>query len=88
MQNTTRLKDLAVSDTGFLFDPYSGATFTLNATGRTILEGLKEDQCKDEILVALVEQFDVTEGVDLMRDYDEFVLLLRQNELLGEDSDA
>jgi len=29
---STRLAELAVSDTGFIFDPGSGATFNVNAT--------------------------------------------------------
>ena len=33
MSSATHLKDLALSDTGFVFDPYTGATFTTNATG-------------------------------------------------------
>src|SRR5205085_12462462 len=31
------LKDLAISETGFVFDPYTGATFTTNATGHCVL---------------------------------------------------
>ncbi len=69
METTTRLKDLAVSDTGFLFDPYSGATFTLNATGRAILEGLKAAEGREEILEDLQEEFEVN-GSDLHRDLD------------------
>ena len=32
MSDLNRLRDLALSDTGFVFDPCSGATFTVNAT--------------------------------------------------------
>jgi hypothetical protein len=37
-----RLKDLALSESGFLFDPYTGLTFSLNPTGRFMLERLRE----------------------------------------------
>ncbi len=33
----THLKQLAVSENGFVFDPYTGHTFTLNATGIAVL---------------------------------------------------
>ena len=32
-----KLSDLAISDKGFVFDPYTGSTFSLNATGRGIV---------------------------------------------------
>jgi PqqD family protein of HPr-rel-A system len=81
MEPLQKLHDLAVSDTGFVFDPYSGATFSVNATGRVILDALKEDLSRDEILARLEERFDVRED-DLERDLGEFVETLRRNELL------
>ena len=85
MDTTQRLKDLAVSDTGFLFDPLSGATFTVNSTGRTILEGLKAGAGRDEIAVLLEQSFQQGDDADLQRDVDEFVHMLRQNDLLPTD---
>ena len=41
MNDIDRLRDLALSETGFLFDPYSGATFSLNPTAVTILRALR-----------------------------------------------
>ena len=85
MDTTQRLKDLAVSDTGFLFDPLSGATFTVNSTGRTILEGLKAGGSRDEIALLLEQSFQQGDDADLQRDVDEFVHMLRQNDLLPTD---
>jgi len=85
MDSTQRLKDLAVSDSGFLFDPLSGATFTLNPAGRTILDGLKAGKGRDGITQLLKQSFQLGEGVDLQRDVDEFVQMLRQSELLPSD---
>jgi PqqD family protein of HPr-rel-A system len=76
-----RLKDLAVSETGFVFDPYSGATFSLNASALCLLRGLKEGLDRDELIARLEESFDVTEA-DLSRDIDEFLELLRYNGVL------
>jgi len=79
---TDRLRQLAVSDTGFVFDPFSGATFTVNATGLVILEGLRRGDERPELLDRLRERFDV-HGEDLERDLDEFIHLLRQGGILG-----
>jgi PqqD family protein of HPr-rel-A system len=76
-----RLKDLAVSETGFVFDPYSGATFSLNASALCLLRGLKEGLDRDELIARLEESFDVTDA-DLSRDIDEFLELLRYNGVL------
>ena len=43
--DTSRLKDLAISETGFIFDPMSGATFTVNtaaAGGNASLIGMRD----------------------------------------------
>lgn len=81
-----RLKDLAVSDTGFVFDPYSGSSFSTNASGLEILKKLKEDASRAEILKALQTTFDVAEGEDdLERDLDEFVQLLKRNYVVSND---
>lgn len=82
--NHSKLFDLAVSDSGFVFDPYTGATFTVNATGLTILQGLKEGLEREALLAKLGDAFDV-DGADLERDLDEFVGLLRQNHLVPRD---
>ncbi|MGB5283625.1 MAG: HPr-rel-A system PqqD family peptide chaperone [Polyangiales bacterium] len=79
-----RLKDLAVSETGFVFDPYSGATFSLNASALCLLRGLKEGLGPDELIARLEESFDVTDA-DLSRDIDEFLELLRYNGVLPQE---
>ncbi|MFA9411440.1 MAG: HPr-rel-A system PqqD family peptide chaperone [Deltaproteobacteria bacterium] len=76
-----RIKDLAVSETGFVFDPYSGATFSLNASALCLLRGLKEGLDRDKLIAQLEESFDVTDA-DLSRDIDEFLELLRYNGVL------
>ena len=59
MSSATHLKDLALSDTGFVFDPYTGATFTTNATGLAILQALREGLGRSAIIERLRERFDV-----------------------------
>lgn len=79
-----KLADLAVSESGFVFDPYSGATFSVNASGLAILRLLKEGKGRDDLVASLEEAFDVR-GDDLFRDVDEFVALMRRHELVASD---
>ncbi len=84
MDHVQRLKDLAVSETGFVFDPVSGGTFNTNATGRIVLEGMRDLQTRDDIKARLRADFTVRDE-DLDRDLDEFVFLLREGGLLPAD---
>ena len=42
MSNTERLRELAISDAGFVFDPLTGHTYNVNATALAALRALKE----------------------------------------------
>ncbi len=76
-----RLEDLAISESGFLFDPYSGATFNINHTGRLILQLLKEGKGFEDIQFALKGKYEVGDA-DLGSDIYEFINLLKENCLL------
>jgi len=78
MDGTQRLRDLAVSESGFVFDPYTGHTFSLNQTGRVVLEALRGGASVDQIVADLREGFAVDPGTDLARDVREFLLLARE----------
>lgn len=54
-----RLRQLAVSDTGFVFDPQTGQSFTVNATGRLVLDCLKRRGGLEEAAQSLAEDCDV-----------------------------
>lgn len=85
MDLPTRLADLAISDSGFVFDPYTGASFSVNATGLALLRALKDGTTdRDELVTTLEQGFDVR-GEDLGRDVDEFVGLMRRYGLLPRD---
>ncbi len=76
MDPLERLKDLAVSDRGFVFDPHTGATFSVNPSGLVVLRGLQEGLPRARIASLLEASFE-TARADLGRDVDEFVSMLR-----------
>lgn len=84
MNDRELLQDLAVSDKGFVFDPHTGATFTTNPTGLTILRLMQEGADRATIVTGLEEAFDIR-GDDLSRDVDEFVATLRRQGLVARD---
>ena len=70
------LERLAVSESGFVFDPVSGHSFTVNETGLSILRTLQQDRHLDTLRADLREEFDVDETT-LERDLLEFLGSLR-----------
>jgi PqqD family protein of HPr-rel-A system len=71
-----RIRALALNPDGFAFDPTTGESFTLNATGLVVLEGLRDGLDTDRIAERVSEEFDV--GPDeAARDVADFVDHLR-----------
>ena len=78
-----KLNHLAVSEEGFIFDPETGNSYTVNQTGLFILELLKEGKSQDEIVDALTEEFEVSPE-EAQRDLIDFLEQLRLFGLLEE----
>lgn len=72
-----QLTDIAVSDTGFVFDPSSGQTFLLNKTGLRIVRMLQEGISVDETSEKLEAEFEITR-TDAVEDVKEFVTLMKE----------
>lgn len=83
-----RLKDLALSESGFVFDPYGGQTYSLNLTGRVILEELRRGTPLDRIEAVLRDAFEVEAGHDVARDVRDFLLQAREQGWLAAEEGA
>jgi len=70
------LQRLALSDSGFVFDPMTGNSFTVNGTGLSILRHLQKGAGLEQLLKTLQDEFDV-EPLIAERDVIEFADLLR-----------
>lgn len=70
------LRRLAVSESGFVFDPASGNSFTVNETGLAILRVLQHDRNLLSMAEQLQREFDVKPR-ELERDLLEFAGILR-----------
>ncbi len=54
-----RLMSLAVSPSGFTFDPQTGCSYTLNETGLEVLEGLRRGCSREELTQSLSREYDI-----------------------------
>ena len=78
-----KLNSLAVNDEGFIFDPETGNSFTVNKTGLFIIKLLKEGKNEDEIVELLTKEFEVNEE-EARRDLLDFIEQLKILGLVGD----
>jgi len=74
-------KKIAVSETGFIFNPTTGDSYSMNPIATEILEMLKKELSEEDIKKALFEKYDVSKSV-LNKSYDEFIDTLRKLNIL------
>jgi hypothetical protein len=77
-------KNLAISDTGFIFDPATGNSFSTNPIGLGILKLLKEEKKQEDIISKMCEEYE-TDAVTIERDVQEFITLLEKFRLSDHD---
>lgn len=72
----SNLQRLAISESGFVFDPVSGHNFTVNETGLRILRLLQKNTDVEPILIQLSKDYDAPVR-DIERDLLDFASILR-----------
>ena len=75
--------NIALSDNGFVFNPSTGDSFTMNQTAREVLMLIKEGKTIDQIADLMIDRYDV-DRVTLERYLEDFVNELGANNLLEE----
>ncbi len=74
-------KNIAISESGFIFNPTTGDSFSCNAVASDIVNFLKEGLPKDEIKKRIAAKYDVDLAM-FDKDLQDFQLQLRDNNLL------
>lgn len=74
-------KNIAISDSGFVFNPSTGDSFSTNQVGLEIIRLLKEDRTKEELIGEIVAKFSIDEST-LEKDLGDFFLMLRSYQIL------
>lgn len=74
--------NIAVSDSGFIFNPATGDSFSTNAVGMEVIRILKEERKKKEVIQMLREKFSVDQST-AEKDLDDFLMVLRGYQLIS-----
>ena len=77
-------KNIAFSDSGFVFDPATGDSFSTNPIGLEIIKLLKEGKSLQEIKAGIVKTY-MTDDATFEKDYYDFVKTLTRLKLTEED---
>ena len=74
---SSSISELAVSESGFVFDPCTGATFSVNPTGLAVLTGLRNRSTVPQIVELIRESFESTPA-EVPEHVADFLRTLRQ----------
>ena len=70
-------KNIAISDNGFLFNPATGESYNVNATGTELLNLIKEGKSLQEITSIFTDKYEVNAST-VEKDYQDFIDIVNQ----------
>jgi len=73
--------DIAISDSGFVFAPGTGESFTVNPIGAEIIQMLKEEKSVQQISEQILEKYN-TDATTAEKDINDFISMLRHFSLI------
>ncbi|MFO7669197.1 MAG: PqqD family protein [Bacteroidales bacterium] len=79
-------KNIAISETGFIFNPSTGDSYSINRVGQEILGYLREEKSTEEITSLMTTLYDIDPSSFEKYFYD-FISMLKQFELLDEEDE-
>lgn len=68
-------KNIALSDSGFIFDPSTGDSFSANPIGLEIIQLMRQGKTEKEILAKIVSSYMVDEST-VEKDFYDFMKML------------
>ena len=74
-------KNIAVSDTGFLFNPSTGDSFSINPIGQSIIKAFQDNKSEDEIIIELLEEYRIDKNT-VEKDLNDFIRMLKNYQLI------
>ena len=79
-------KNIAVSETGFVFNPTTGDSYSINKVGQEILAHLGENKSPEEITSLMTAIYDI-DPPGFEKYFYDFISMLKQFELLEEENE-
>ena len=80
-------KNIAISETGFVFNPLTGDSFSTNQVGQEILRKLQGGISQENLLKHITQKYSV-DKTTLEKDITDFMLMLGSYEILMNDEKA
>ena len=77
-------KNIALSDSGFVFNPSSGDSYSVNPIGIELIKLMKEGKSKEEIIQYVIETYAVDEAT-VEKDFYDFLKMIEQFKLSQKD---
>lgn len=74
-------KNIAISETGFVFDPTTGDSYSLNPVAAEILQLLKNNKSIKDVIASVIKKYEVDEA-QLEKDIQDFIMSLEQYHLI------
>lgn len=80
-------KNIAISETGFVFNPLTGDSFSTNQVGQEILRKLQGGISQEDLVKHITQKYSV-DKTTLEKDLTDFMLMLGSYEILMNDEKA
>ncbi len=75
---------IAISETGFLFMPNTGDSFSVNPIGVEIIDLLRQGKSEKEVKKTILSKYEIDDAT-LEKDYDDFLNQLKQHNVADTD---
>lgn len=80
-------KNIAISESGFIFNPSTGDSFSTNSLAQDIIRLFQTDKSIDDIMLAVQEKYSVDKAT-LERDMGDFLYILQSFQIIKVDEQA
>jgi hypothetical protein len=79
-------KNIAISDSGFIFNPDTGESFTANPIGLEVLDMLRQGMAFEEVRKEILDKYKSDKDT-VEKDYHDFINSLSQYNLIEHDGE-
>ncbi len=77
-------KNVAISETGFVFDPATGDSYSLNPMGLEIIDMIRKGKTQEAITASILSEYEI-DADSFERYFVDFVSALRQLHILEDE---
>lgn len=80
-------KNIAISESGFIFNPSTGDSFSTNHSAQDIIRLFQSDKSLDEIMIAVQDKYSVDKAT-LEKDMSDFLYMLQSYQIIKANEQA